>query len=39
MAGLIYIQTKQGSKKDGLHGSFGTTYANNFNADPDNHLI
>ena len=39
MAGVIYIQTKQGSKKDGLHGSLGTTYANNFNADPDNHLV
>lgn len=37
MAGVIYIQTKRGSKKKGVHGSFGTQYGNNFYLDKNNH--
>ena len=36
MAGVIYIQTKRGSKKKGVHGSFGTQYGNNFYLDKNN---
>ncbi|MGL4388470.1 MAG: TonB-dependent receptor plug domain-containing protein, partial [Brevinema sp.] len=38
MAGVIYIQTKKGNKKNkGFHGSAGITYGNNFDLDKDNH--
>ncbi|MGL4394589.1 MAG: TonB-dependent receptor plug domain-containing protein [Brevinema sp.] len=38
MAGVIYIQTKKGDKKNkGFHGSAGITYGNNFELDKDNH--
>ncbi|MGL5254786.1 MAG: TonB-dependent receptor plug domain-containing protein [Brevinema sp.] len=30
MAGVIYIQTKKGSKKKGMHGSVGVKYGNSF---------
>lgn len=38
MAGVIYIQTKKGSGEEGLRGSLGSSYKNNFYFDDDNHF-